>query len=58
MDVCVVFVVRTVAWNEKWHEGRKGFKQYKNVSKGKTPGQTKKKKTTTTGAWMFVLCVL
>jgi hypothetical protein len=36
MDVCVVFVVRTVAWN-------KGFKQYKNGSKGKNPGQAKKK---------------
>jgi hypothetical protein len=23
MDVCVVFVVRTVVWNVKWHEGRK-----------------------------------
>jgi hypothetical protein len=23
MDVCVVFVLRTVAWNVKWHEGRK-----------------------------------
>jgi hypothetical protein len=32
MDVCVVFVVRT-----------KGFKQYKNGSKRKNPGQAKKK---------------
>jgi hypothetical protein len=23
MDVCVVFVVRTVIWTVKWHEGRK-----------------------------------
>jgi hypothetical protein len=35
MDVCVVFVVRTIAWNVKLHEGRKGFKQYKNGSKAK-----------------------
>jgi hypothetical protein len=34
----------------------KGFKkQYKNGSKGKNPGQTKKKSP---GAWMFVLCLL
>jgi hypothetical protein len=52
MDVCVVFVVRTVAWNVKWHEGRKGLKkQYKNGSKGKTPGQTKK-------TCIFKCCVL
>jgi hypothetical protein len=47
MDVCVVFVVRTVAWNVKWHEGRKGFKQDKNGSKEKNPGQAKKKKDPT-----------
>jgi hypothetical protein len=34
----------------------KGFKQYKNGSKGKNPGQTKKKFPP--GAWMFVLCLL
>jgi hypothetical protein len=44
MDVCVVLVVRTIIWNVKWHEGRKGFKQYKNGSKGKNP-RTEKKKT-------------
>jgi hypothetical protein len=41
MDVCVVFVVRTVAWNVKEHEGRNYLKQYKNGSKGKNPGQAK-----------------
>jgi hypothetical protein len=44
MDACVVFVVRTVVWNVKRHEGRKDLKQYKNGSKGKNPGQAKKKK--------------
>jgi hypothetical protein len=27
----------------KWHEGQKGFKQYKNGSKGKNPGKKLKK---------------
>jgi hypothetical protein len=40
MDVCVVFVVKTVVWNVTWRT--KGFKQYKNGSKGKNPGQEKK----------------
>jgi hypothetical protein len=43
MDVCVVLVVRTVAWNVKWHERRKDLKQYKNGSKRKNHGQAKKK---------------
>jgi hypothetical protein len=34
----------------------KGFKQYKNGSKGKTPGQAKKK--IPPGARRFVLCLL
>jgi hypothetical protein len=38
----VLCCIRTVVWNVKWHEGRKGFKQYKNGSKGENPGQTKK----------------
>jgi hypothetical protein len=42
MDVCVVFVVRTVAWNVKWHEGRKDLNSTKMDQKGKNPGQTKK----------------
>jgi hypothetical protein len=43
MDVCVVFVVRTVAWNVKVTRRTKGFKQYKNGSKGKNPRTEKKK---------------
>jgi hypothetical protein len=30
---------------KKFHEGRKDIKQYKNGSKGKNPGQAKKKPT-------------
>jgi hypothetical protein len=33
----------------------KGFKKYKNGSKGKTPDRQKK---IPPGAWMFVLCLL
>jgi hypothetical protein len=39
---------RKVTWRTK------GFKQYKNGSKGKNPGQGKKK--IPPGAWMFVCC--
>jgi hypothetical protein len=42
MDVCVVFVVRTVVWNISGMKDEKGYKQYKNGSKGKNPGQKKK----------------
>jgi hypothetical protein len=55
MDVCVVFVVRTVAWNVKWHEGRKDLNSTKWI-KGEKPGTDKKK--IPPGAWMFVLCLL
>jgi hypothetical protein len=51
MDVCVVFVVRTVVWNVKWHEGRKGFKLYKNGSKGEKPRTGKKKKSDVKSMW-------
>jgi hypothetical protein len=34
MDVCVVFVVRTVAWNVKWHEGRKDLNSTKTNPTG------------------------
>jgi hypothetical protein len=43
MDVCVVFVLRTVVWNVKWHEGRKDLNSTKNGSKGKKPRTDKKK---------------
>jgi hypothetical protein len=42
MDVCVVFVVRTVAWNVKWHEGRKDLNSKKWIKRGKTPDSKKK----------------
>jgi hypothetical protein len=44
MDACVVFVVRTVAWNVKWHEGRKDLNSTKMDQRGKTPDRPKKKK--------------
>jgi hypothetical protein len=44
MGICVVFVVGKVAWNVKWHEGRKDLNNTKNGSKGKTPDRQKKKK--------------
>jgi hypothetical protein len=43
MDVCVVFVVRTVAWNVKWQEGRKDLNSTKMDQRGKTPDRPKKK---------------
>jgi hypothetical protein len=57
MDVCVVFVVRTVAWNVKGHEGRKDLNSTKKKmdQRGKNPDRQKKKKIPP-GAWMFVLC--
>jgi hypothetical protein len=54
MDVCVVFVVRTVVWNVKWHEGRKDLNSTKMDQRGKNPGQAKKKKKSRGGAWMSV----
>jgi hypothetical protein len=53
MDVCVVFVVRTVIWNVKWHEGQKGLNSTKMDQRGKTPDRQKK---IPPGAWMFVSC--
>jgi hypothetical protein len=44
MDVCVVFVVRTVEWNVKWREGRKALNSTKMDQRGKTPDRQKKKK--------------
>jgi hypothetical protein len=55
MDICVVFVVRTVAWNVKWHEGRKDLNSTKMDQREKNPGQAKKKKIPP-GAWMSVCC--
>jgi hypothetical protein len=46
MDVCVVVVVRRVAWNVKWHEGRKDLNSIKLDQRGKNPGQAKKKSPT------------
>jgi hypothetical protein len=43
MDVCVVFVARTVVWNVKWHEGRKDLNKTKMDQRGKTPDRGKKK---------------
>jgi hypothetical protein len=44
MDVCVVFVVRTVIWNVKWHEGRKDLNSTKMDQREKN-GTGKKKKS-------------
>jgi hypothetical protein len=45
MDVCVVFVERTVAWNVKVTEGRKDLNSTKKWMKGENPrtGQKNKK---------------
>jgi hypothetical protein len=45
MDVCVVFVVRKVVWNVKWHEGRKDLNSTKMDQRGKTPDRQKKNPT-------------
>jgi hypothetical protein len=101
MDVCVVLIVRTVAWNvksdmkdstkmdqrgktpgqeKKSHRGHgclccvckdgnmerkvtwrtKGFKKYKNGSKGKKPGQAQNKNPTEgmDVCLLWVLCVV
>jgi hypothetical protein len=42
MDVCVVFVVRTVIWNVKCHEGRKVLNSTQMEQRGKTPDRKKK----------------
>jgi hypothetical protein len=52
MDVCVVFVVRTVTWNVKWHEGRKDLNGTKMDQRGKTPDRKK----ILPGAWISVCC--
>jgi hypothetical protein len=44
MDVCVVFVVRTVACNVKWNEGLKFLNITKMYKREKTPDRQKKKK--------------
>jgi hypothetical protein len=44
MDVCVMFFVRTVVWNVKWHEGRKDLNSTKMDQREKTPDRQKKKK--------------
>jgi hypothetical protein len=44
MDVCVVFVVRTVIWNVMWHEGRKDLNSTKMDQRQKIPDRQKKKK--------------
>jgi hypothetical protein len=57
MDVCVVFVVWTVVWKVKVTWRAKGFKQYKNGSKGRKPRTGKKK--IPPGAWSLccVCCI-
>jgi hypothetical protein len=54
MDVCVVFVIRTVIWNVKWHEGRKDSNSTKMYQREKTLDRQEKK--ITPGAWMYVSC--
>jgi hypothetical protein len=49
MDICVVFVVRTVVWNVKGHEGRKDLNSTKMDQRGKTPDSHPKKKKNPTG---------
>jgi hypothetical protein len=56
MDVCVVFVVRTVIWNVKWHEGRKDLNSTKMDQKGENPGQAKNKNAPP-AAWEITLHV-
>jgi hypothetical protein len=51
MDVCVVFVVRTVASNVKWHEGRKDLNSTKMDQRGKTTDRQKKKKIPGQSMW-------
>jgi hypothetical protein len=41
MDVCVVFVVRTIVWNVKWHEGRKDLNSPKMDQRVKSPDRKK-----------------
>jgi hypothetical protein len=59
MDVCVVFVVKTVIWNVKWHEGRKDLKSTKMDQRGKNPGQAKKNPAGDMDVCLlWVLCVV
>jgi hypothetical protein len=55
MDVCVVFVVRTVAWNVSDMKGRKRTNTEQKWIKWENPGIKKK---IPRGAWMFVLFVV
>jgi hypothetical protein len=56
MDVCVVFVVRTVAWNVKWHEGRTDLNSTK-MDQGEKP-RTGKKNRLGHVCLLWVLCVV
>jgi hypothetical protein len=57
MDVCVVFVERTVIWNVSDMKDEKDIKQHKKMDqRGKTPDRQKKKFSPE--AWMFMLCLL
>jgi hypothetical protein len=56
MDVCVVFIVRTVAWNVKWHEGQKDLNNTKMDQRGK-PRTDKKKSHRGHGCLCFVCCI-
>jgi hypothetical protein len=56
MDVCVVFVVRTVVWNVKRHEGRKDLNSTKMDQRGKTPDR--QKKNPTGGVDVCVVCCI
>jgi hypothetical protein len=44
MDVCVVFVVRTLIWNVKCNEGRNDLNSTKMDQKGEKPPDSQKKK--------------
>jgi hypothetical protein len=50
----VLFVVRTVIWNVKWHEGRKDLNSTKMDQREKTPDRQKKKFPPR--EWMSVSC--
>jgi hypothetical protein len=57
MVVCVVFVVRTVVWNVKSHEGRKDLNSTKMDQRGKTPDRQKKKIPPGHGCLCCVCCI-
>jgi hypothetical protein len=56
MDVCVVFVVKTVVWNVSDMKDKRIQYSTKMDQRGKP--QTGKKRKIPPGAWMFVLCLL